>query len=54
MKLFLSVLALALALVACSKVNQYLGLKDDNIIEETIEFIILKETGSEIDLTPEE
>lgn len=53
MKLILLAIALALALMACTKVNQFFGLKDDNPIEQKIESIILQETGIELDLTPE-
>jgi hypothetical protein len=30
-----------------------MGLKDDNVIEETVENVIEIETGIDVDLTPE-
>lgn len=44
---------MSLSLVSCSSVNKYFGLKDDNVIEETIEAAIHYETGLDVDLTPE-
>jgi len=38
---------------ACSKLNQYIGLPDDNPAEEILEQQIKNETGFEVDLTPE-
>lgn len=38
---------------ACSAINHYLGLEDDNQIEQAIEDVIEHQTGIEIDLTPE-
>jgi hypothetical protein len=49
---FLVFLPLSL-LIGCNSINQQLGLKDDNIAEEAIEYIILIETGFNLDLTPE-
>jgi choline-glycine betaine transporter len=37
---------------ACEPVNRYFSLPDDNIIEETSEFVIKTETGLNVDLTP--
>lgn len=61
-KLFLSIIlgsimlflltAFMLILTSCSQLNDYLGLKDDNIYEEVIEGVIKFETGVDIDLTP--
>ena len=48
----LLLLFLLFALSGCHYVNHKLHLKDDNIIEEFIEFEIQKKTGLEIDLTP--
>ncbi len=50
MKFFLIPLCM---LVSCSTINQRLGLKDDNLVEEKIEYIIQLETGLNIDLTPD-
>lgn len=41
-----------LFLCACEPVNRYFSLPDDNIIEETAEFVIKAETGMNVDLTP--
>jgi len=38
----------------CHYINQKLGLRDDNIIEEAIEDLIEAKTGLDIDLTPGE
>ncbi|NIT58492.1 MAG: hypothetical protein GWN00_20360 [Aliifodinibius sp.] len=37
----------------CSWVNRKVGLEDDHALEEAIEYKIKKETGLDIDLTPE-
>ena len=50
MKFFLIPLCL---LASCSTINQQLGLQDDNVAEEAIEYIILIQTGCNLDLTPE-
>lgn len=47
--LFVAILAL---ITSCSELNQKLGLKDDNVVEETAEFVIDKELGVDVDLTP--
>lgn len=39
---------------ACSKINKYFGLPDDNAVEQRIEEIVKDETGVKIDLTPSE
>lgn len=41
-----------LLLSSCSMVNQRLGLEDDNLGEECLEFIIKEKLGPDIDLTP--
>lgn len=41
-----------LSLHSCGWVNDRLGLKPDNVLEESIEFMIEKEVGLDIDLTP--
>lgn len=38
---------------ACTKINKYFGLKDDNDVEQMVEKVIEDETGLEVDLTPE-
>lgn len=37
---------------ACSQLNRYFGLEDDNVIEESVEKVIQGYTGMDIDLTP--
>ena len=39
-------------LFACSALNQKLGLKDDNPVEEVAEGLIESKTGLDVDLTP--
>lgn len=48
-----SIVVLALSLGACEYCNEFLGLKDDNIIEILVEDMIESQLGLEIDLTPE-
>jgi hypothetical protein len=36
----------------CSQANKFLGLPPENVYEENIERVIEKETGVQIDLTP--
>lgn len=36
----------------CSYLNKRFNVEDDNIIEETVEKIIEKQTGLDLDLTP--
>ena len=43
---------LSFMLVACSQVEEKLGLPEDNFIEEIIEEVIEQKTGIDIDLTP--
>lgn len=38
---------------SCHYINNRMGLEDDNVIEEVVEDVIEKETGIDIDLTPE-
>lgn len=49
----LKLLAVLLLVNACSEINKEAGLKDDNPIENAIEFVIEEQTGAKIDLTPE-
>ncbi len=53
MKVFLAICVVASLVFGCSKINQKFGMKDDNIIEESIEKIIENKTGIDVDLTPE-
>ena len=43
---------LAMILIGCSPINAWLGLSDDNLAEEAIEFVIQEELGISVDLTP--
>lgn len=43
---------LGCTLFACSSINEKVGLKDDNFVEEAVEVIIEEKTGIEMDLTP--
>ncbi len=43
---------LAAFLGACSWLNTKMGLKQDNLVEESIEAVIEHHTGLDIDLTP--
>jgi hypothetical protein len=52
MKKSLYTAALAFLVCSCSTVNKKVGLEDDNLIEETAEFLIDQKTGFNIDLTP--
>lgn len=45
-------LIFALVCIACEPVNRYFGLEDENVIEESSEFLIKYQTGMDIDLTP--
>ncbi len=49
----LGLFALTMAITgACSVFNAYVGLEDDNIIEEAVEDAIEAKTGFRFDLTP--
>jgi len=52
MKLLLTSVLL-LTVSACSQVNKYFGLKDDNDVEQRIEEVIEEETGAVVDFTPD-
>ncbi|MDX1532828.1 MAG: hypothetical protein R3230_01325 [Nitrosopumilaceae archaeon] len=52
MKIFILSVALSIIMLGCNYLNKKLGLKDDNVIEETIEKQIEAHTGLDIDLTP--
>lgn len=53
MKLIFTVFIIMVSCGACSVVNKYIGVEDDNPVEELAEELILCQTGMEIDLTPE-
>ena len=36
----------------CGTFNRYLGLKDDNTLEEGAEYLLKEKTGIDIDLSP--
>lgn len=36
----------------CTYLNQKVGLEDDNFIEQSVEALLLYETGVDLDLTP--
>lgn len=46
-------LAPLILLTSCSYLNQKLGLKDDNWIEESVEAVIDYKLNIDVDLTPE-
>lgn len=46
-------LTVALLVSSCSYVNPYIGLSDDNMLEELGERIIKNETGLDVDLSHE-
>jgi hypothetical protein len=52
MKKYLSAAALVFLVCSCSTINKKVGVEDDNLIEETAEFLIDQKTGLNIDLTP--
>lgn len=50
-------LIVSIGMLFCScgiveKMNDKLGLPDDNILEEAVEFMLEKETGIDVDFTP--
>lgn len=49
-----SLIGVILLLPSCSDLNEKVGVPDDNIVEEIIEFIIEDNTGVDVDLTPEQ
>lgn len=48
----LIIIFVVIILTSCSYINKKLGLSDDNILEQTAEFIIEEETGIDVDLSP--
>lgn len=45
--------AMTIMLSGCHAINKFIGLPDDNPIEEIAEAAIKASSGQEIDLTPE-
>lgn len=43
---------LILFLCSCEPVNRYFGIEDDNITEETVEYLIEHQFHLDVDLTP--
>ena len=54
MKICLLFVAIGIAVIGCSKVNNMFNLENDNPIEEFLEEQLEKHTGLDIDLTPED
>jgi len=52
-KVFIGIIATLASLGVFHIINQYFGLKDDNVFEVAVEEAIKIETGLDIDLTPE-
>lgn len=52
-KFIIAIMALASFAGGCSWVNRQLGIADDGFVEEYIEIEIFKNTGVDVDLTPE-
>lgn len=52
MKIVIALLILGFGCGGCAYINHWCGLKDDNIVEESLEDVIEHETGISIDLTP--
>jgi hypothetical protein len=49
--LFFAFFAL-LAVIGCEPLNRYLSWEDENLFEETGEFLFEKQTGMDLDFTP--
>lgn len=47
-----SVFMMSLVLCSCSTLNRWVGLEDDNFIEEAVEDVVQNETGLNFDFTP--
>lgn len=45
-------LVFMLLTTSCEPINRYMGLEDDNWIENSVEDAIQYETGAQIDLSP--
>lgn len=52
MRVAILFILLSLALIACSHFNEWVGVPDDNPIEESIESLIERQSGIDFDLTP--
>jgi len=52
MKTAIVCIVLMCTVVSCSYLNKQLNLPDDHPMEELTEFVIEKQTGLDIDLTP--
>lgn len=52
LKMFITVIALSIIFNACSVINKKLGLKQDNVYEESAEALIDYHFGVDLDLTP--
>lgn len=52
--MYIALIILSLCILAhgCQTLNDKTGMKDDNIIEESIEAVIKAETGIDMDLSP--
>lgn len=48
----LMLLSASLIISGCSSINKKLGIEDDNIIEESAEEVLKKNTGLSLDFTP--
>lgn len=49
----LNVVVFVVLLSGCHAINQRFGLEDDNVIEEVAEAVLKKETGIDLDFTPD-
>lgn len=52
MRIGLIIIILSLLMIACSHFNEWVGVPDDNPIEESIEDLIERQSGIDFDLTP--
>ena len=52
MKIFAVILFMSCVLGGYSYINRWMGLPDDNIIEEGVESAIKSKSGLDVDLTP--
>ena len=55
-KLFVVFIIIMISIVACdacTRLNNKVGLQDDNFIEECVEALIENKTGLDVDLSPE-
>lgn len=49
----LACLSCLVSILSCSPLNKKIGLPDDNPLEQFVEWLINKEMGLNIDLTPQ-